>query len=200
MPLRTADDIKTDIAEALQGFEAGRSAERPSLNFWRDMIKQIAQNELELVQSEQDRDAHRDRTAVLAECLAWLDLFQQRYLHDANGNPIDVTHDDATMLAYNAIRVGFLMGQSSLRAPMESLAVEGLAQSERGRERAEVNRKRAFSITRDQLLAKCREKYRKHQCTQKRLAEYVAADLPIGRERVRKLMQEYGIKKDDYKK
>ncbi|MCO8125076.1 hypothetical protein NHH03_25290 [Stieleria sp. TO1_6] len=189
LPLRTESQVKEEIVV---------SAQKPNLNKWRDCISAIVQSELEFVEDESDMRQFKDRTAELAEAMAFLDLIQQRYLHDKNGNPVDVSNVDATFLANNAIRAGYLIGKSAARASMEAHAVEGLEQSERGLRQAKANAAGKSTVTRDELLALCKAAYQRHQCNQRELFEHVAAKLPVKKDRVKALMQEHGIKKKDY--
>ncbi|MDV6034053.1 MAG: hypothetical protein F9B45_28960 [Phycisphaera sp. RhM] len=189
VPLRTAERIKREV-------ETSRG--RPKLSVWRDMVYAVMEQELALVNDESDREMYKERTAVLAEVMATLDMIQQRYLHDKNGNPTDVTHEDAEFVTYHALRAGYLLSNAAARVAMEQYAVEGVEHSDRGRQQAERNAARKKKTTRDELLQLCRDFYRLHRCSRRQLAEHVATKLSVSEGRVRQLMSEYKIFKSDY--
>ncbi len=105
-------------------------------------------------------------------------------------------------LAYNAMQLAWKISLCQYRL-LETSAVDGMNQYSRAMELAERNADAAFEITPEKLLEAMRKAYRKYPGkNQKELCVHVADALgnEIGGERVRKLLQEYKIRKTDYEK
>lgn len=194
IPLRPAAMIEREAEQAANSPKPVKA----TIEYWRDVINYIKAAELELLKDRADRQAYLDRVAPLAECHAWLTLFES-YWTTPEGNKQSVSAEDAETLVYNAIRIGCLIEQAKFRF-LESSVVDGMEQFERGKARAADNKAKAFSITRAELLKHCRTQYRRYQCNQKELASRVSDAISgaIGAERVRQLMREHGISKADY--
>lgn len=191
IPVRTIEQIAADHVSI--------GDEKVSIDFWRDAVLKLQQAELAMVHNRTDAETYKQRTAVLAECMTWLDWFENRVWRDEAGNLQPVSAEDAELLAHNAIRVGLLIGRAEAAIGLEPWAGDGYEHSERARQNLDKHRQaKGPAVGHAELLRLCREFYRLHQCARRKLAEHVATKLPIGRDRVLQLVKQHGIKKADY--
>jgi len=198
IPVRTKADVLNNIQKEVARLENGNPP-IPSLDYYREEIAMLLARELALVKSEDDRQAYNDeRTTILSEASTWLWQIE-KYIHDSDGNPIDISSIDATRIALIGVHVGQLIAVARMRF-MEPWVYDAWQQSQRGHDLSKNSAERAYKTDRESLLAKCRSYYRRYKCNQKELVEYIAKGLPIGPERVRQLLKEMEIRKADYEK
>lgn len=192
VPLRRRQEIESDAANV---------GKTPTLDWFRERIDYLRSAEIILYESTKKSEADTAnfdlRIAAVRECEVWLDMLERdsSKAQDAIG---------CQYLVFQSLRLGMLISNCTWRLN-ENYAVDGLEQSARGAKQAGENRKNSFKITRDELLFRCKQMYKRYGGNQRELADHVANDLPliggkpaIGGERVRQLMKEYQIRKADY--
>lgn len=199
IPLRTVEMVEKDVHK---GVRKPGSAD-VTLEYWHNAIDQIWAAESALVKTDEDIPLFRDRVAVLSEAKTWLAMFERQWADD-DGNDQAVSAKDAKMLAYNAVRVGFLIHQAMTRL-LENSVVDGMEQYQRAKERGIENDGGGFKIDRETLLAEMKKAASRYpSANQKRLCEIVAenvstADRSIGGERLRDFLQDHKIRAAEYK-
>lgn len=193
---RTAKQIESEVATSIERLRSGIPPVTVTLDFYRDAIEWIYAAEQVLFESagEAGRQTFDDRTSPLRECRAWIQLIEKQC-----GEPL--SENDARALAYNAMRIGWLISRCEFRL-IEASAVDGMDQYHRGKVLAESKLEQAFSVTRDELLSAMKAAYIKHgKPNQKDLCDYVATALggEIGGVQLRKkFLQGYKITKAEY--
>jgi hypothetical protein len=197
-PIRTAEHINADVQAAIEGDNFNQV---PTLDRYRRFIALMVQAENDM--AGDDMEELKKRTAALAEASAWLDLMETWWKDDA-GNDTSLSADDAKRLAFNAVRVGMLLGKAQWRL-MEGYAVDALDVAENAARQAEKNKGRGYSPDRKTLLAEMKKAAVAYpSANQKRLCEIVAKkvstpDRTIGGERLRQLLRDRKISVSDYK-
>lgn len=198
LPIRTAEHITAEVQEKI---DSADTPSVPTLDCYKRFIELMIQAERDM--AGDDMAELRKRTAVLAEASAWIQLMES-WWQDENGQDKAITADDAKRLAFNAIRVGIMLGKSQWRL-IEGFAVDALELAENAARQAEQNRGKGIQLDRKTLLMEMKKAANMHRsANQRRLCEIVAGkvstpDRKIGGERVRQLLKTHEIRASDYK-
>ncbi len=174
IPLRTAGDIEAEVQRAVEKIQSGIT-EKPRIDDFADIIRIIQQRELSLVKSSADKQSYIDRTAVLAEAMALIELLKSRFSESPNPEWIAVV----------GIHVGRLIERASLRQSLEDSAYVGATKQAGSIEMAKKNaEERRKPVPDFETFAACHDKYKRQNAK----AEFIK----------RKVMQELNCAKNVY--